>query len=160
MSYTLALTDVPDDKVRRQIAAPLIEYNQSRGGPDHYQPLIVTLKNAQGTVEGGLWGYTNYSWLFVQLLVVPETLRRSGFGRRLMAAAEEEAMRRGCLNAWLDTHEFQAPGFYEKLGYEVFGKLPDYPPGFARIFLTKRLICVTPAQASAAHSGPRSPGTG
>jgi GNAT superfamily N-acetyltransferase len=59
--------------------------------------------------------------------------------RRLMAVAEEEAVRRGCRNAWLDTHEFQAPGFYEKLGYAVFGKLADYPPGFARIFLTEHL---------------------
>ena len=139
MNYTLELTDVADDKIRRQIAAPLIKYNDSKGGPDHYRPLIVALKNAAGTVEGGVWAYTNFGWLFVQLLVVPETVRASGYGRRLMAVAEEEAVRRGCRNAWLDTHEFQAPGFYEKLGYSVFGTLPDYPPGFARIFLTKRL---------------------
>ena len=139
MNYSLDLTDVADDKIRRQIAAPLIEYNESKGGPDHYRPLIVCLKNTQGKVEGGVWAYTNFGWLFVQLLVVPESLRGAGFGRRLMAVAEEEAVRRGCRNAWLDTHEFQAPGFYKKLGYSVFGTLPDYPPGFARIFLTKRL---------------------
>lgn len=139
MDYTLELTDIPDDNVRRQIAAPLIRYNQVKAGPDHYRPLIVALKNGAGTVEGGIWAYTNFSWLYVQLLVVPKARRGAGIGRRLMAAAEEEAMRRGCLNAWLDTHEFQAPGFYEKIGYTVFGKLPDYPPGFARIFLTKRL---------------------
>jgi hypothetical protein len=56
-----------------------------------------------------------------------------------LAAAGPEVMRRGCRNAWLDTHEFQAPRFYQKLGYVVFGKLPDYPPGFTRVFLTKRL---------------------
>jgi len=139
LNYILELSDVADDKIRRQIAAPLIKYNESKGGPDHYRPLIVALKNAHGSVEGGVWAYTNFGWLFVQLLVVPETLRGSGFGRRLMAAAEEEGLRRGCRNAWLDTHEFQAPGFYEKLGYSVFGRLPDYPPGFARVFLTKRL---------------------
>jgi GNAT superfamily N-acetyltransferase len=139
VDYTLELSDVADDKIRRRIAAPLIEYNASKGGPDHYRPLIVGLKNAEGTVEGGIWAYTNFGWLFVQLLAVPETLRGLGFGRRLMAVAEEEAVRRGCRNAWLDTHEFQAPGFYKKLGYSVFGTLLDYPPGFARIFLTKRL---------------------
>jgi GNAT superfamily N-acetyltransferase len=139
MNYTLDLTDVADDKIRRQIAAPLVRYNEAKAGPDHYRPLIVALKNGAGAVDGGIWAYTNYSWLFVQLLVVPEPVRGSGLGRRLMAAAEEEAVRRGCLNAWLDTHEFQAPGFYAKLGYVAFGTLPDYPPGFTRVFLTKRL---------------------
>jgi GNAT superfamily N-acetyltransferase len=139
MDYTLDLTDVADDKIRRQIAAPLVRFNETKAGPDHYRPLIVALKNGAGVIEGGIWAYTSYNWLFVQLLVVPESVRGSGLGRRLMATAEKEAVRRGCLNAWLDTHEFQAPGFYEKLGYVAFGTLPDYPPGFARVFLTKRL---------------------
>jgi hypothetical protein len=55
-----------------------------------------------------------------------------------MGAAEGRAVERGCHSAWVDTFSFQAPGFYPKLGYEVFGEL-DYPPGHKRIFLQKRL---------------------
>ncbi len=33
----------------------------------------------------------------------------------------------------------QARGFYEKLGYSVFGRLDDHPKGSARYFLNKRL---------------------
>ena len=40
---------------------------------------------------------------------------------------------------WLDTFSFQARRFYEKLGYVVFGELPDYPAGHSRYFLQKRL---------------------
>ncbi|MDB5536981.1 MAG: Acetyltransferase family protein, partial [Devosia sp.] len=40
---------------------------------------------------------------------------------------------------WLDTFSFQARPFYEKLGYSVFGTIPDYPPGGARYFLSKTL---------------------
>jgi hypothetical protein len=36
-------------------------------------------------------------------------------------------MERGHSGVWVDTFEFQAPGFYQKLGYEVFGVLPDHP---------------------------------
>ena len=34
---------------------------------------------------------------------------------------------------------FQARGFYEKLGYQEFGRL-DYPPDHHRHFMRKRLI--------------------
>ena len=66
-----------------------------------------------------------------------DALRGKGIGRKLMADAEARALERGCHSAWVDTFSFQAPGFYPKLGYEVFGEL-DYPP-HKRIFLQKRL---------------------
>ena len=55
----------------------------------------------------------------------------------IMAMAEQEAIRRGCHGAWLDTFEFQARGFYERIGYECFGELPNYPAGFSRFFMKK-----------------------
>jgi hypothetical protein len=58
----------------------------------------------------------------------------------LLAAGEEEAMRRGCANACLETFSFQALPFYEKRGYVVFGRLPDFPPGGAKYFLAKPLV--------------------
>ena len=56
-----------------------------------------------------------------------------------MRRAEDEARRRGCRGIWLDSFTFQAPGFYQRLGYEIFGALDDYPPGDKRCFLRKRL---------------------
>jgi len=53
--------------------------------------------------------------------------------------AEDEARHRGAKNAYLDTFSFQAPDFYKKHGYRVFGELQDFPPGHQRHFLTKRL---------------------
>jgi len=64
-------------------------------------------------------------------------MRGAGLGRRLIKQAEEEAVRRGCRGVWLDTFSWQARGFYEKLGYSVFGTIDDYPPGHQRFFLKK-----------------------
>jgi ribosomal protein S18 acetylase RimI-like enzyme len=69
---------------------------------------------------------------------VHDDLRGQGIGRDLMARAEQRAIALGCHSAWLDTFSFQAPRFYQKLGYEVFGVL-DYPPKHKRFFLQKRL---------------------
>ncbi|HJU28399.1 MAG TPA: GNAT family N-acetyltransferase, partial [Candidatus Binataceae bacterium] len=62
-----------------------------------------------------------------------------GYGRRLMESAERYAIERGCGNAHLSTHSFQARPMYEKLGYEIFGALEDFPPGHSKFYMRKRL---------------------
>ena len=89
-------------------------------------------------VVGGLTGRTSAAWLYVELFWLPEALRSTGLGTQLMAAAEAEAMRRGCIGAHLDTYDYQAPGFYRKLGYEVFGSIEEHPPGHTRFWMRKR----------------------
>jgi hypothetical protein len=58
---------------------------------------------------------------------------------KLVRAMEAEAVGRGCHSAFLDTFSYQARPFYEKLGYEVFGALDDYPRGLQRFYMRKRL---------------------
>ena len=97
-----------------------------------------------GTVVGGLWAEFLNDWLHVDLLFVPESLRRSGVGTNIMRAAEALATEKQSVGIWLDTYSFQAPGFYGKLSYEIFGRLPDHPRGHERVFLRK-FLGVSPA---------------
>lgn len=129
----------PDDRLRNAIQQPLRSFNEALAGPSGFQLLAVSLEDEAGTVCGGLWGHTAYGWLYIQLLAVPEAARAQGQGRQLMAAAEAEALQRQCHSAWVDTI-FGARGFYERLGYRVFGELPQHPKGFTRSFLHKSLI--------------------
>jgi len=99
-------------------------------------PLNVLL-HSEHKVIGGLWGHTAAGWMVIELMYLPESLRGIGVGSSTVRKAEREAIARGCEHAWLDTHEFQAKGFYESLGYECFGELPDYPKGYARFFMRK-----------------------
>jgi hypothetical protein len=46
---------------------------------------------------------------------------------------------RGCAVVRVDSHTFQAPGFYEKLGYERIGFATDTPIGHGEAFFSKRL---------------------
>jgi GNAT superfamily N-acetyltransferase len=63
----------------------------------------------------------------VQRVAVAERVRGTGVGRRLMAAVEENALERGLTLLWLTTHDgSEACGFYEAVGYEKLGVMPDY----------------------------------
>ncbi|HMA74510.1 MAG TPA: GNAT family N-acetyltransferase [Xanthobacteraceae bacterium] len=137
----ITLTDAPTPEMWKAIVEPLVEFNNSRlGKPEAFVPLVILLSDPEtDEIVGGLYGSTLFSYLRVDLLFVPESMRRDGVGRRLMTQAEAEAIRRGCHAAVLDTFSFQARGFYERLGYSVFGILNDCPPGHSRFYLTKRL---------------------
>ena len=141
MQPLLTLTDTPDQSIREAIVRPLIRFNEARSGQsEDYRPLAILITDAATSeIVGGLWGGTNFTQLHVDLLFVPEELRGSGIGSQIMRDAEAEARRRECRGVWLDTYSFQARGFYERLGYSVFGMIEDYVPGHTRFFLKKTL---------------------
>ena len=124
----------PADRIRRGLAL----YNLASGG-ELISPLSVYLRDPQQEILGGLLGRAGTSALFIDVLWIAEPLRRRGYGRQLMLAAEGEALRRGCHFSHVDTFSFQAPDFYKLLGYEVFGVLDGYQSGHTRYFLRKRL---------------------
>lgn len=104
------------------------------------QDLAIALRDPRsGDAVGGLIGRTSGGWLAIELLFVPEEFRGIGLATKLIAMAEEEAVRRGCHSAWLDTLNPGARQLYERLGYVVFGELKDYPIGSSRTFLQKKL---------------------
>jgi len=136
--WTITLETDPDASLRAKILEPLAAHNEGAAGPGHWGPLVVTVRGHGGEVVGGLWGWTGYGFLFVELLALGPA-KGLGLGREVMQLAEAEAKRRGLKGIWLDTWTFQAPGFYPKLGFVECGRITDYPAGHDRIFYMKRL---------------------
>jgi ribosomal protein S18 acetylase RimI-like enzyme len=137
--YQIVYEDKPEDSAWGIIGRGVGSYNKEKAGDNNFQRLCYTLLDPEGEVVGGILAEIYWGWFYVDLLWVKEELRDQGHGHSLMTQAEEEARKRGATNAYLDTFSFQAPAFYEKLGYRVFGELPDYPPGQTRYFMTKQL---------------------
>ena len=137
--YSIALEAKLQPSDMSVIVKGLTEFNSQQAGGDMPNYLLVTVRDDQGTVVGGLLGATYLGWLQVQAVWLPDTLRGRDYGTELMSLAEQEALRRGCPRVFLETLSFQALPFYEKLGYAVFSRLPDFPVGGARYALTKML---------------------
>jgi GNAT superfamily N-acetyltransferase len=137
---TIVVTDSPDATDTAVIGDGLRDYNTSQAGYDDYRPLAVFVTDpATGKVAGGLYGGSYMGQLRVDRFFLPENLRRDRLGSRVLAMAEAEGRRRGCSRVTLNTMEIQAPGFYQKQGYEVAAKLDCDPPGITRYVMTKKL---------------------
>ena len=115
------------------------EYNDAPTGITDGKWLAIFIRDDTGAIRAGLSGWTWGGCCAIRYLWVHEDLRGRGYGTKLMEAAEQEASARGCYQVLLDTHSFQAPEFYQNLGYEVFGVLDDYPRHHKNYYLRKRL---------------------
>ncbi|WP_192561582.1 GNAT family N-acetyltransferase [Pseudomonas gozinkensis] len=140
MTLRIELSQDPTEEQRAAILAPLRAHNIAKAGPSLYEPVALLVRDDNDAILGGLYGHTFYRWLFIELLAVPEEGRGQGIGSKLMNMVEEFAREKDCVGIWLDTFDFQAPGFYKKLGYTECGEILDYPLGHKRHFFQKRLI--------------------
>ncbi len=134
--YRIEYLDEPAWEV---IGQGIRQYNAQQAGDGRAILLCYALYAPDGTIVGGIIGETHWNWLFINLMWIREELRGQGFGHQLLQAAEQEGRRRGATHAYLDTFSFQAPDFYKKHGYQVFGVLEDFPPGYQRFYLTRQL---------------------
>lgn len=140
MPPQITLSDAEDDAFRKLLGEGLKGYNDEQIGRNDRQALSIRITDPETSEPiGGLAGRTSLGILFIDLVYLPPSLRGSGTGSRILAMAEEEGRRRGCSKAVLFTISFQAPEFYKKLGWQVFGEIAPKPPGATRIYLTKDL---------------------
>jgi GNAT superfamily N-acetyltransferase len=136
---TIEVVASPGEVEREAILRILSAHNDASVGPTERRQVAIVLRDAAGTITGGLYGKIGYRWLFVEFLAIAPEHKGQGIGRDLMQQAETLARDAGCIGMWLDTFSFQARGFYEKLGFAQFGTIDDFPPGHARFFLSKRI---------------------
>jgi ribosomal protein S18 acetylase RimI-like enzyme len=136
------------------LSRQVFDYNAAQVGYNDARRLVFFVRDRDNEIWGGICGYTYWGWLAVDMLWVHEDLRGRGWGTRLLQVAEEEAIGRGCRYALLDTMSFQAPGFYEKHNYVLYGVLEDFPGEHKRLYYQKRLETVDAGRpgAHASHS--------
>ena len=136
---TIELTDQPRPEDNAAIVEILVAHNDKVGVPLDRRALTIVLRDAEGRIEGGVVGRTQWGWLHVEILALPPGRRGQGLGTRLLQMAEDEARVRGCHHVYLTTLSWQAKPFYEKLGYREYGRLDDFPRGHCRHHMKKAL---------------------
>src|SRR5258708_18813672 len=106
---SLSVTDDPTPSEVQFLEDRINEFNFATTGFYDGRLLTILVKDEQGEVAAGLYGWTWGGCAEVRFLWVREDWRGQGYGRQLLSAAEAEAARRGCTQIVLSTHSFQAP---------------------------------------------------
>ena len=126
-------------KASRELWNGLVKFNRQQAGPLRYSRTVLSVRDGKKRLLGGLILQSYWRESYIELLWLSAGARDSGFGRRLIQEAERHARRRGSRLIHLNTYSFQAPGFYEKQGYQRFGGMSGSPRGQSRHFYVKRL---------------------
>jgi GNAT superfamily N-acetyltransferase len=93
----------------------------------------------EGKIVAGISGWTWGDCCELQSLWVDPSLGGQWLGPRLIAAAEAAAAARGCTQTVHFTYGFQARRLYERTGYELVGRVEDFPSGTDARWYRKRL---------------------
>jgi len=128
----------PEDLAR--LEAEIVAFNYAATGQRDGRELAAFVRDDAGAMVAGISGFTWAGYCRIEFLWVAAPLRRTGVGRALIEAVEGEARARGCGTMLLDTHDFQAPRFYERLGYDAVGRAEDCPRGSGQTWYRKRLV--------------------
>ncbi|CAA0160011.1 GNAT family N-acetyltransferase [Tenacibaculum maritimum] len=138
----LKVTDKVDQKSYDRIVELLVDFNKSK--TEHLdreinKPIEIIARDEQNEIIGGLYGRSIWGTLEIKTFVVKTENRNDGIGRKLITEAEKEAKNRNCRFISLDTFSFQAPEFYEKLGFKKIGTETDFPKGFEKYYYRKEI---------------------
>lgn len=129
----------PKPKELRVLIDGLLAHHAKQGHPRRSEVVNIFLKDKTKKVVGAVIITILWNGMDINSLWVDESLRGKGWGRKLMLAAEAEGKKRGCTLAYTNTFTWQAPKFYEKLGYSLYGKLDNYPTGSSLFYYQKKL---------------------
>ncbi|WP_341721120.1 GNAT family N-acetyltransferase [Micromonospora sp. FIMYZ51] len=154
-----------DEDLAARLDAELTAFNKQATGADDEADLSVRVTGSDGALVAGLTGWTWGGCAGINMVWVRADRRGEGWGGRLLAAAEEEARRRGCTEISVASFSFQAPDFYRHHGYLDTGRREGIPGGhvdhqFWKSLVTDsaaavRLVALVEYPAAAVEAGQR-----
>lgn len=137
--YKVVVDHAPSQSDNDVVMEGLITFNERVIGEPRDKVFSVFLKNDSGKVVGGIQAHFDTESVYIEAFWVEENIRKQGYGKKLLDAAEQEAIKNGCIFSTTDTLDFQAEEFYLKNHYERMGEIKNYWYDHSRIFLRKRL---------------------
>lgn len=146
MSTSSAQSDVElsvgdgDADLDARLSAELDAYNFAAVGQSNLKEFTIKAEDPLGNLVAGLSGWTWGTCAGIGMVWVRDDARKSGWGGRMLTAAENVARGRGCRQLLVSSFTFQAPDFYRRHGYTEFARSEGLPvEGAADVHFVKVL---------------------
>ena len=136
----IVFIESPTQKEQQYFEDKLLGFNESKIDGYSYDNFVYKIIDDSNLIVAGINCEVGGGWLYIVGLWVAKNHRGKGFGQKLLVTSEIKAMEKGCHSSYLFTYDFQAPIFYEKYGYKVFGKLDKFCDNHVKLFMKKRLV--------------------
>lgn len=140
--------DLTKDRIEISIEEKKPEKNVIENGVINYNRKFIEnwhpktfclLAKSKNEIIGGITGEMVHIHLKLDWLWVREDHRGFGLGRKIYLALERYARHHVIEDIQLDTADFQAKGFYEKLGFKVMATLPNWVGPYDCYIMRKKL---------------------
>jgi GNAT superfamily N-acetyltransferase len=141
MKYTKTdiISKVPTKEEIQFLEDRIYEHNAACTSRDDGKLFSKLIYDGEDRLIAGITGWTWAGACEITLFWVNDDYRKKGYGKMLLDAAEEEALKEKCKVILLRSYSFQAPQFYLKHGYKLEYETRDFPPGHNYFCLIKRL---------------------
>ena len=137
--HEIILDETENQDVREALWQGIKAFNKDYFGERTNQHFSLTIRDKNAKIIAGLNGFIFLDHARVGLTWIDERYRRQGMGRKLFKRLEEYCRSKGCRVIQLDTFDFQAPLFYEKMGFEYIGTVSEWTCGHDCHFMRKLL---------------------
>lgn len=114
------------------------DYYRNRTAPTDCKTFGFYVDNGE-EILGGAVVYQAWDWLFVDTLAIKEEYQKQNIGRRLFEYIDDYCRNQNLVGIKLSTMDFQARGFYEKMGFKVICEIKNCPRGNTKYELVKYL---------------------
>ncbi|MHA1933967.1 MAG: GNAT family N-acetyltransferase [Candidatus Thorarchaeota archaeon] len=141
-SNRFVIIDSPTKEEMKVIQEGIDAYNRQQPYGELDVPendIVVVLKTHDETVVGGVITSMKFGVMHLEVLWVDDKYRSLGYGRDLILEAERIGREKGYTSSQTWTFSFQAPEFYQKIGYKILGIFDGYTDNITEYVLMKRL---------------------
>ena len=139
MDMTIEQISIEDPKVWNFIGNAFSDFARKKGITLNFEEYCYVAKNDSGGIIGAINGRAYYNEVHIGDLIVDEACRGTNVGTELVRTVEKAYSNRGYEKTTLTTFGFQAPGFYEKLGYSLEFVREDKDPRLRKYFFCKNI---------------------
>lgn len=140
MTFQLSFEEKPHPDDIQVLSHGIMDHAQKKKGFNPLEFFAFFIRDSSNAVVGGCNGCTLYGCLFIDQLWVSDSLRNQGWGTQLMRAALSYGEKKGCTFATVNTMDWEALGFYQKLGFKIEFARHGFQKNSVFYFLRKEFL--------------------